>query len=100
MNSVLKGSSYVLVHAPDILMSCGTTQTTERIVNPSSQYLAKLPDHLRSFDDAVAYLPNQVYIGGKAPCDLAAAERAVGRFQQAVSEAGVQRPQAPPQDRR
>ena len=73
MNSVLKGSSYVLIHAPDILTHSGTTQTTERIVNPSSEYLEKLHGHLRSYDDAVAYLPNQVYIGGKTPGDLPAA---------------------------
>ena len=73
MNSVLKGSSFVLVHAPDILVHSGTTQTTERIVNPSSEYLVKLPEHLRSFDEAVAYLPNQVYIGAKTPADLAQA---------------------------
>jgi len=73
MNSVLKGSSFVLVHAPDMLVHGGTTQTTERIVNPASEYLEKLPEHLRSFDEAVAYLPNQVYIGNKTPADLAEA---------------------------
>ncbi|MFG1806024.1 hypothetical protein [Streptomyces sp. NPDC049040] len=35
-----------------------------------------------------------------APCDLAAAERTVRRYQQAVAEIGGQRPQSPPQDRR
>jgi len=70
MNSVLKGSSYVLVHAPDMLVHGGTTQTTERIVNPTSEYLTLLPKHLRSFEEAVAYLPNQVYIGNKTPDDL------------------------------
>ena len=70
MNSVLKGTSYVLVHAPDMLVHGGTTQTTERIVNPSSEYLKELPKHLRSFEEAVNYLPNQVYIGNKIPGDL------------------------------
>ena len=73
MNSVLKGSSFVLVHSPDMLLSGGTTQKTERIVNPASEYLVKLPEHLRSYNDAVAYLPNQVYIGAKNPQDLASA---------------------------
>ena len=73
MNSVLKGSSFVLVHAPDMLVHGGTTQVTERIVNPSSEYLQELPKHLRSFEDAVNYLPNQVYIGNNTPADLAAA---------------------------
>ncbi|MGW5352272.1 hypothetical protein ACWERV_17390 [Streptomyces sp. NPDC004031] len=35
-----------------------------------------------------------------APCDLAAAERTVRRYQDAVAEVGAQRPQGPPQDRR
>ena len=73
MNSVLKGSSFVLVHAPDVLVHCGTTQTTEAIVNPSSDYLVKLPEHLRSYEEAVAYIPNQVYIGGKTPDEMAQA---------------------------
>jgi len=73
MNSVLKGASYVLVHAPDMLVHGGTTQVTERIVNEGSEYLEKLPEHLRSFDEAVAYLPNQVYIGNKTPADLSEA---------------------------
>jgi len=70
MNSVLKGSSFVLVHAPDMLVHGGTTQITERIVNPESDYLKELPKHLRSFEDAVKYLPNQVYIGNKTPADM------------------------------
>ena len=70
MNSVLKGSSFVLVHGPDMLVHGGTTQVTERIVNPESEYLVKLPEHLRSFDEAVNYLPNQVYIGNKTPADM------------------------------
>ena len=70
MNSVLKGSSYVLIHAPDMLVHGGSTQVTERILNPTSDYLKELPKHLRSFDDAVKYLPNQVYIGNKTPADM------------------------------
>jgi len=73
MNSVLKGSSFVLVHAPDMLVHTGTTQTTERIVNPTSEYLLKLSEHLRTFEEAVSYMPNQVYIGAKTPGDMAAA---------------------------
>jgi len=73
INSVLKGSSFVLVHAPDMLVHNGTTQTTERVVNPSSEYLAKLTEHLRPYDAAVKYLPNQVYIGSKTPADMQAA---------------------------
>jgi len=56
-----------------MLVHGGTTQTTERVVNPSSEYFVKLPGQLRSFDEAVAYLPNQVYIGNKNPDDLSEA---------------------------
>ena len=70
MNSVLKGSSYILVHAPDMVLHNGTTQTTEKVVNPASEYLSELPSHLRSFEDAVAYPPNQVYIGNMTPAQL------------------------------
>ncbi|MCH4167060.1 MAG: DUF5940 domain-containing protein [Megasphaera sp.] len=73
MNSVIMGTGYVLVHTPDMVMQNGTTQTTERIVNPDSEYLKELPSHIRSYDDAVSYWPNQVYIGNAHPealCDL------------------------------
>lgn len=69
---VLKQSSYTLAITPDMVIHNGTTQTTEMVVNPSSEYLVELPKHLRSFDDAVFYIPNQVYIGNAKPADLAA----------------------------
>ena len=74
MNCVVKGASYTLVNAPDMLLHNGTTQTTEMIVNPDSNYLKQLPKHLRKFEDVVSYLPNQVYIGNKTPEDLRGVE--------------------------
>ena len=71
---VLKGASYTLAITPDMVIHNGTTQTTEMIVNPESEYLKELPNHLRSFEDAVSYIPNQVYIGNAKPADLAATE--------------------------
>lgn len=70
MKSVIKGASYILAHTPDMVLWNGTTQTTERIVNPESEYLKELPSHIRSFDQALSYWPNQVYIGNKAPDEL------------------------------
>jgi len=67
MNSILKGAAYTLIHAPDMVIHNGSTQTTERIVNPNSDYLKALPKHLRKFDDVVSYPPTQVYIGNKTP---------------------------------
>ena len=72
MKSVIKGTGYVLVHTPDMVLHNGTTQTTERIVNPESEYLKELPKHLRTFEQAVNYWPNQVYIGNKTPDELGA----------------------------
>ena len=37
MNSVIKGAGYVLVHTPEMVVYNGTTQTTERVVNPESE---------------------------------------------------------------
>jgi len=65
--AVIKGAAYTLSVTPDMVIYNGTTQTTERIVNPSSEYLVELPKHLRSFEDAVNYVPNQIYIGNKEP---------------------------------
>lgn len=74
MNSVVKGTSYVMVHVPDMVMANGTTQTTEKIVNPESEYLKQLTSHLRSYEDVLAYYPNQTYIGNVTPDELAAVE--------------------------
>lgn len=70
MNAVIKSTGYVLVHTPDMIMQNGTTQTTERIVNPDSEYLRQLPSHIRSYEQALAYMPNQVYIGNMTPGEL------------------------------
>ena len=69
---IIKGASYTLAITPDMVLHNGTTQTTEMIINPESEYLKELPNHLRSFDDAVSYIPNQVYIGNAKPADLSA----------------------------
>ena len=73
MKSVIKGAGYILVHTPDMVLHNGTTQTTERIVNPESEYLKELPSHIRSFEQVLSYWPNQVYIGNKHPDELAGA---------------------------
>ena len=74
MNSVIKGASYVLAHTPQMVLYNGTTQTTERVVNPDSEYLKELPSHLRSYEECVNYWPNQVYIGNAHPDELAEVE--------------------------
>ena len=74
MNSVIKGASYVLAHTPQMVVYNGTTQTTERVVNPESEYLKELESHLRSYEECVNYWPNQVYIGNAHPDELAEVE--------------------------
>lgn len=70
MYSVIKGASYILVNTPDMLIHNGTTQTSERAANPESEYLKKLPEHIRKFEEVVAYPPNQTYIGNFDPVEL------------------------------
>ncbi|TYP50890.1 glycine/sarcosine/betaine reductase complex component C subunit beta [Thermosediminibacter litoriperuensis] len=68
-NAVISGASYVLVHAPNIMMVAGTTQLLEK-ENPNSEYIKRIKDHIRSYDDAVAYPPNQACIGNISPEDM------------------------------
>jgi len=75
MNSVIRGASYILAFAPDMVIHNGTTQTTEKTVNPNSEYLKQIKDHLRTFDQVVKYLPNQAYIGNITPEELAQYEQ-------------------------
>lgn len=74
MKSVIKGVSYILAHTPGMVVHNGTTQTTERVVNPEGEYLKELLSHLRSFEDNLSYWPNQVYIGNKNPKELEGVE--------------------------
>ncbi len=64
---VLKGASYALIQANDVLLHQGSTQTSEMRLNKDSEFLKELPKHLRSFEDCVAYPPNQAYIGNMRP---------------------------------
>jgi hypothetical protein len=73
--SVVKGTSYVLMQTPDMIIHNGTTQTTERLLHPDSEYLKTLESHIRSYDKAVNYLPNQVYIGNHKPEELKLVEQ-------------------------
>ncbi|MGE5627945.1 MAG: glycine/sarcosine/betaine reductase complex component C subunit beta [Solirubrobacterales bacterium] len=72
---VIKKAAYVLVNTPDMIIHNGTTQTLEKETNPDSEYLKGIASHFRSFEDVVAYAPNQTYIGGMTPEDLAAIPR-------------------------
>ena len=70
--AVIKKSSYVLVNTPDMIIHNGTTQMTERLTNPDSEYLKNLKNHIKDYEGVVGYAPNQVYIGNMTPDELAA----------------------------
>jgi len=63
-----------MAFAPDMVIHNGTTQTTERTVNPNSEYLKEIKNHLRTFDQVIGYLPNQTYIGNVTPDELSNVE--------------------------
>ena len=71
MYSILKGTGYFLAHAPDMVIHNGTTQTTQRQIDPESEYLKEIGGHMRSYESCLAYPPNQVYIGNMTPEQLA-----------------------------
>jgi hypothetical protein len=64
---VIKSVSCVLVHTPS-LVRYGSKPSREIKNNPD--LLTSLLKHLRSFEDAVAYAPNQVFIGNIDPDQL------------------------------
>lgn len=74
-NAVIKAAGYILVHTQDMIMHNGTTQTVEKRVNPDSEYLKQVPNHLRSYEEVVNYAPNQVYIGNMTPTELGQMEK-------------------------
>ena len=83
--AVLKAAAYNLVHAPDMVINNGTTQTVEREVNPNSDYLKNIKKHLRPFEDVVNYAPNQTYIGNLHPEEL---KKLASQVSEEVKKAG------------
>lgn len=83
--AVLKAAAYSLVHAPDMVINNGTTQTVEKEVNPNSDYLKNIKKHLRPFEDVVNYAPNQTYIGNLHPEQL---KKLASQVSEEVKKAG------------
>ncbi len=71
---VLKNASYILVHTPDMIAHNGTTAVVEKQTNPHSEYLGKINDAIRPYEEVITYAPNQVYIGNRQPESLNAIE--------------------------
>ncbi|WP_157149974.1 glycine/sarcosine/betaine reductase complex component C subunit beta [Brachyspira sp. SAP_772] len=83
--AVLKAAAYAIVHAPDMVINNGTTQTVEREVNPNSDYLKSIKKHLRPFEDVINYAPNQTYIGNIHPEEL---KKLASQVSEEVKKAG------------
>lgn len=64
---VIKGASYVLAHTPD-LVRYGSKP--EREISSDPELLGSIYAQLRSFEEAVAYPPNQAFIGNLRPDEL------------------------------
>jgi glycine/sarcosine/betaine reductase complex component C subunit beta len=64
---VIKGASFVLTHTPSLVRH-GSKPVRE--IEKDDQLLGQITAHLRSFEDAVAYPPNQVFIGNMRPEEL------------------------------
>ncbi|WP_108649274.1 glycine/sarcosine/betaine reductase complex component C subunit beta [Dongshaea marina] len=68
--AVIKGASYILAHAPEMLVHQGAVASQTRHQNPDDPYLKEIRSHLRSFSEVASYPPNQCYIGNIRPDSL------------------------------
>ncbi|QHM75031.1 Glycine/sarcosine/betaine reductase complex component C subunit beta [Mixta theicola] len=73
--AVIRQAGYILAHAPNLLMWHGAAAQQARSQNPDEPWLAAIPDHLRTFEQAVNYPPNQCYINNITPAQLEALPR-------------------------
>jgi betaine reductase len=72
MNPVIRNCSFSLVHVPD-LVRYGSKPRRQIAIDPG--YEQRLAQHLRTFQAAVDYPPNQVFIGNLAPEELGVVAR-------------------------
>lgn len=62
---IIKAAAALLVHVPSFVRH--GSKPTREITGSAEPVLATIEAHLRSFEDAVAYPPNQVFIGNVHP---------------------------------
>jgi hypothetical protein len=67
-NPVVQSYAYLLAHAPEFVRY-GSKPKREIGIDPG--LAGKIEKHLRSFEEAVHYPPNQVFLGNLHPEDLA-----------------------------
>ena len=64
---VIRAASLFLFHTPD-LVRYGSKPRRE--IDKDPELLGRITDRLRSYEEAVAYAPDQVFVGGMAPESL------------------------------
>lgn len=71
MAVVVQDCAYVLAHVPNFIRY-GSKPYRDILLNggPGGPLAKKIAEHIRSYDDVVAYPPNQVFIGNLSPDDL------------------------------
>jgi betaine reductase len=67
MAVVIKDCAYIMVHVPDFVRY---GSKPSRDIAMDGRLLEKLCEHLRSYQEAVSYPPNQIFIGNGHPDDL------------------------------
>lgn len=67
---VVKATGYCLVHAPDLVLTHGTTVGLELASNPNSQWAQQVISALPSYQEVVGNPANQCYIGNITPSQL------------------------------
>ncbi|RQD69654.1 MAG: glycine reductase [Tindallia sp. MSAO_Bac2] len=68
--AVIRGEGYTLAHVPDFVKHNSVFAVLEKRLDKESEILRDLPKSLRSFQEAIEYLPHQVYIGELTPDTL------------------------------
>jgi len=67
MTVVVKDCACALIHVPDVVRY---GSKPSRDLETNAELLEDIHRHLRSYDEALGYPPNQVFIGNKYPDDL------------------------------
>lgn len=70
MYPVIKKAGFTLANAPSLMITAGSTFVIENHNNPDGDFLKNYESHVRSFEEVVNYLPNQIYIGGERSEEL------------------------------
>ena len=65
MYPVVKKAGFTLANAPSLMRTAGSTFVIEHQNNPDGDFLKTYESHVRSFEEVVNYLPNQIYIGNE-----------------------------------